>query len=145
MTDGLLITALGMGVVFVGLTLTSLLIVSFSVVPQLLKRRAPAAAPEAPPASAPGWRQPRRPRGSGRSRTCARQRVICASRVSRSSRLMMIEAPLAEIGARGMVTSAPRLPLRPALADRRGGTVAVLADRRHPRTRTIHGSGVSYD
>mgnify|MGYP001145243814 CR=1 FL=1 len=54
MTDGLLITALGMGVVFVGLILTSLLIVSFSVVPRLLKGRAPAAAPEAPPASAPG-------------------------------------------------------------------------------------------
>ena len=58
MTDGLLITALGMGVVFVGLILTSLLIVSFSVVPQLLKRRAPAATPEAPPAATPGVAPP---------------------------------------------------------------------------------------
>ncbi len=39
LSEALTITALGMGVVFVGLILTSLLIVAFSVVPRLLERR----------------------------------------------------------------------------------------------------------
>ncbi len=58
MTDGLVITALGMSVVFSGLILTSLLIVSFSVVPKLLSRgekrsRPPTPTPAVPALSAP--------------------------------------------------------------------------------------------
>ena len=56
MTDGLVITALGMSVVFSGLILTSLLIVSFSVVPKLLSRgekRSRPPTPAVPALSAP--------------------------------------------------------------------------------------------
>ncbi len=48
LTEALTVTLLGMGVVFVGLILTSLVIVAFSVVPRLLTRRNPSAAVPGP-------------------------------------------------------------------------------------------------
>lgn len=55
LADALTVTALGMGVVFIGLILTSLLIVTFNIAPRLLQRSGGDAATrtKAEPISAP--------------------------------------------------------------------------------------------
>jgi Na+-transporting methylmalonyl-CoA/oxaloacetate decarboxylase gamma subunit len=58
-SEALTVTVLGMSVVFVGLILTSLVIVAFSAVPRLLTRRVePLPGPEAVVADEPGDRVP---------------------------------------------------------------------------------------
>jgi Na+-transporting methylmalonyl-CoA/oxaloacetate decarboxylase gamma subunit len=53
LVDALVITALGMGVVFIGLILTALLITSFGLVARLKERRSDRAQPLAHPVASP--------------------------------------------------------------------------------------------
>jgi Na+-transporting methylmalonyl-CoA/oxaloacetate decarboxylase gamma subunit len=62
MLDALIVTGLGMGVVFIGLALTSLMIWSFSAVPGLFQNRRRQAETRAPAAAAAAAETPVDPR-----------------------------------------------------------------------------------